>query len=99
MGALLAITSFDGEHCGYVVPKTAYDQNDADKGELADYEAETMSFYGPWMGELFRGVTWEAARAVRQAVRDPSAAPRGPLIDAPPPSTSPPREPDRSGAH
>jgi hypothetical protein len=97
-GALLTVTAFDGEHCGYVVPKTAYDLADADKGELADYESQTMSFYGPWMGELFRGITWQAARAVRDAVRAPDIAPRGPLIEVARPPTPPPPELDRSGS-
>jgi hypothetical protein len=92
-GALLAITAFDGDYCGYVVPKTAYDLEEAEQGELAEYETRTMSFYGPWMGALFRGVTWEAAKAVRGAVRDPTAALRGPFVRVAPPP--PPPEPAR----
>ncbi|MFO0726998.1 MAG: neutral/alkaline non-lysosomal ceramidase N-terminal domain-containing protein [Myxococcota bacterium] len=91
-GRLLVISVFGGDYGGYVVPRSAYDLPEAERGEMADYERKLMSFYGPWMGDLFAAATWRAMRAVSEVIPQP---PRGPLVVVAPPQTSPPPEPPR----
>lgn len=94
-GTLLAISVFGGEYAGYVVPRSAYDLPEEEKGELADYESRFMSFYGPWMGDLMAAAAWRTAKAAEHLARraDPAAGPRTPLIRVPAAQDPPPEAP------
>ncbi|MCC7383681.1 MAG: neutral/alkaline non-lysosomal ceramidase N-terminal domain-containing protein [Deltaproteobacteria bacterium] len=91
-GELLAISVFNGEYGGYVVPRAAYDLREEEKGEMADYETHVMSFFGPWMGDLFAAATWRTARAASEAARRawPETPRPPPLVLAPAAGRPPP---------
>lgn len=94
-GELVAITTFGGEYAGYVVPRSAYDLPEGERGEMAVYESRMMSFYGPWMGDLFAAASWRAARVVldKTIAADPAAT-RGAFYSAKR-AENPPPEPPR----
>lgn len=91
-GELLVISVFGGGYGGYVVPREAYDLPEEEKGEMADYESRLMSFYGPWMGDLFAAASWRAMRAASEAIAEPARGRRGAYVRVAPPSDAPPPE-------
>jgi len=48
-GVLPAITSFNGDYIGYLLPRARYDES--------SYEARGMGFFGPWAGEYFQDIS------------------------------------------
>lgn len=94
-GELLVVSVFGGGYGGYVVPREAYDLPEEEKGEMADYESRLMSFYGPWMGELFSAATWRAMRSASAAIEEPARGRRGAFVRVAPPPIPPPPEPPR----
>jgi hypothetical protein len=55
-GARGAITSFNGDYIGYVIPSRYY--------HLGGYEPRVMSFFGPTMPDYLDGVIREMALSV-----------------------------------
>lgn len=63
-GVTLALLPFDGSYVGYVVPRRVYDLP-AERGEeLREYETHTLTFYGPWGGDLMMNLAMRLAAGV-----------------------------------
>lgn len=59
-GKLLAVASLNGlGYAGYVVAKRVHDLPPERLAELGRYETRTMSFLGPWGGELMANLGWQ----------------------------------------
>jgi hypothetical protein len=73
-GVELAILPFNGTYVGYVTPSRIYDLPEEEGEELLYYETHTMTFLGPYGGDLMMNLGLRLASKVRargRPVSDP----------------------------
>ncbi|MBK8014898.1 MAG: neutral/alkaline non-lysosomal ceramidase N-terminal domain-containing protein [Deltaproteobacteria bacterium] len=65
----LAVLPFDGTYAGYVGSRRAYDLPDEAVLPLHRYETRTLSFLGPWGGDLIANLSLRLLSGVRARAR------------------------------